>query len=126
MSRSCFFFHLLFIVEFFEELSIYAVKVAPVVTFCEASEDVVAKVALQLLLRNVAAVCLRSLIPDIFATQDLISVLIVPGALLRVRQTSVGRLYFLELFSGIRVSVFVRMPFQSSFFVRLNIKKSSR
>ena len=66
---------------------------------------------------DIGAIVFIVVVALIFATENLISMLVVPGALLLVAEGLSGLLDFLELLSGVDLSVLVRMPFESGFLV---------
>lgn len=83
MGAHLFFIFFLF-VKLGEKFAIDAVEVDAMLSLDEPSETVVVKEFIQLSLCDVAAVILSSPITNILATQDLITMSIVPGALLVV------------------------------------------
>ena len=117
MHDSYLLFVLLFFIKLFEELAIDGIEVQTVLALHEAGEHIALEVALELRLRDVAAVCLGHALADVLAPQDLISVRIVPGSLLIIRQASVRFLNLLKLFRGVHVSILIWMPLERSLFV---------
>ena len=103
---------LLFFIKLSEELSIDGIEVQTVLALHEAGKHVALEEALELRLRDVAAVCFGHALADVLAPQDLIPVRIVPSSLLIIRQASVRLLNLLKLFRGVHVSIFIRMPLE--------------
>ena len=103
---------LLFFIKLSEELTIDGIEVQAVLALHEAGEHVALEEALELRLRDVAAVCFGHALADVLAPQDLIPVRIVPSSLLIIRQASVRLLNLLKLFRGVHVSIFIRMPLE--------------
>ena len=110
---------LLFFIKLSEELTIDGIEVQAVFALHEASKHVALEEALELRLRDVAAVCFGHPLADVLAPQDLIPVRIVPSSLLIIRQASVRFLNLLKLFRGVHVSILIWMPLERSLFVSL-------
>ena len=59
---------------------------------------------------------------NVFAPQNLITLLVIPSAFLVVGQTIVSFLNQLKLLCGVLVWIFVWMPLQRCFLIRLDVK----
>ena len=85
----------------------------------KASIDISLEEFVEFVLGDVAAIVFIYTLTNILSSQDLISVCIVPGSLLRVRQTLIGFLNCLKNFGRVLLAILVWMPLKCSFFVSL-------
>jgi len=106
---------LLLAVELAEEVRVDSVEVF-LVFLVVPLEAALVEEGPQLPGRQVVEVLLLTLL-GVLALQDLLSVGIVPGALVRVRKHGVGLAHSLELVGGVFVLVLVRVPLQRCFLV---------
>lgn len=106
---------LLFLIHLSEQVSIYSVEVI-LLSGVEAGVARVAEILHELGLGHVVEVFLRQVV-CVFAGQNLIAMVIIPGSLIRVAQGGVCLADVLEFLSGVHVLVLIRVPLECCFLV---------
>ena len=109
------FFHFFLFIQLFEKCPKYIVKVFFII--CEPFEGTLFKELLEIRFSDVTCIFFLTIIPDVFPSQNLVSMLVVPCTFLFISQTLSGLLNFLEFFSSVNFTIFVRMPFKRCFLI---------
>ena len=110
------FFCFLFLVKLSEQVPEHLVKVLFPYRR-EALPCPLFKELLKICFRDVAAIVFVVVVARTFAAENLVSMLVIPGALLLVAEGLSCFLDFLELLSSVNIPVLVRMPLESSFLI---------
>ena len=114
-----FFLLLFFIIKLLKQLTKHAVKICTVLCLKETSKRIIIEEFVKLVFGNVTTVIFCSSLTNVFASQNLVSMSVIPSSFLIIRQTRVCCLNLLEFLCCVNISILIGMPLQRGLFVSL-------